>query len=627
MNRFPFLLFAALCVCGAVQSAAAFGPDYSVLAADGPTVLADEANNTASPDRTMEAFTSGNDLYVRNLQDSSVIRLTFDGTDLILNGYASWVYYEEILGRASNYRAFWWSPDSRKLAFYRFDNSEVPMFPIFSPFGQNGSLNLTRYPKAGETNPSVKVGIIDIAARTVLWAGFDYDEDQYFGVPFWGPASDELYVPREPRRQNTLDLYAVSVSDGSLRGVYHEEYPTWVDWIDGMLFSETGGFYMARSFESGWQQIYRLDYEGNLLCLTSGANWDIRLLREDNGNLWFTAKRDSRLHNTLYRLDRRGRIVALTDPSYNVSRIEFSEDGKTFTAVQSNARTPYTSISGRCDKFSVSVTEEAKERPEDVPVPEIIRIKNDGYELYGLISLPRDFDPQKQYPVVMQMYGGPGTPYVRDVWMDRDASDRWCYENGIIYLVCDPRSSGENGRKGMDEAFGRMTVVESDDYVAWAKWLATLPYVDEERIGAKGYSFGGTSTAMLVLSYPEYFRCGIANMGVYDWTLYDSHYTERFMDTPQANPEGYEVASVLQRVRTVFDGEKQPLPGALRITHGTGDDNVHYQNALMLVDALQQVGYQFELMLYPDGMHGYRNAQRRHEQEAEGIFWTKWLLE
>lgn len=591
-----------------------------------------EMNPTPSPDSTMVAFTRGNDLWVRHLADSSETRLTFDGSELILNGYASWVYYEEIFGRQTEYKAFWWSPDSRSIAYYRFDNSEVPVFPIFSPFGQNGSLSLTRYPNAGQTNPSVRVGVVELSSAETTWADFDYSQDQYFGSPFWSPDSRELFVPREPRRQNTLELFAVSASDGSLREVYREEYPTWVEWIDDMLFTDDG-FYMARNFETGWEQIYFLGYDGSLTRLTEGENWDIRLLRTDGkGRVWFTAKRDSRLHPALYLLDRKGRVTALTDPELYVEGVQFSEDGKSFTAYVSTARTPKLRISGRSDRFDCKPlpqeTETSAEGGAPAPYPEIVKIENDGFELYALMSLPEDFDPSRKYPVVMQLYGGPGTPYVRDIWKNRDASDEWCYRNGVIYIVCDPRSSGENGREGMDQAFRRMTVIELEDYIAWAEWLQSLPYVDGSRIGVKGFSFGGTTTAMLVLRYPQYFRCGIAGGGVYDWTLYDSHYTERFMDTPQANPEGYAAASVIDWVPRIFGdqaGRKLPLPGALRLTHGTGDDNVHYQNTLLLMDALQKAGVQFELMLYPDGMHGYRGYQGEHDKAAEADFWTRWL--
>ena len=594
-------------------------------------VRAEDVNVTPSPDGTMVAFTRDNDLWVRCVADSTETRLTFDGSELILNGYASWVYYEEIFGRASRYRAFWWSPDSQRLGFYRFDNSAVPMFPIYSPFGQDGKLLQTRYPKAGEANPSVRIGIIEArAGARPVWADFDDSPEQYFGTPFWGADSRELYVSREPRRQSVLDLYAVSVADGSKRQVYHEEYPdAWVEWIEGMIFTDKG-LYMARNFESGWEQIYFLGYDGTLRRLTDGENWGIRLVKVDEkkGDVWFTAKRDSRLHTTFYRLDRKGRITALSDPEMNLSGARISEDGKTFEAAASTARTPWVAVSGRTDKYSMKIDSVLVEAPVSHPDPQIVKIGNDGFDLYGLMSLPESFDPSKKYPVQMQLYGGPGTPYVRDSWEDRDASDAWCYENGVIYIVVDPRSSGENGRRGMDQAFRRMTVIELQDYIAWAKWLQALPYVDGSRIGVKGFSFGGTTTAMLVLRYPQYFRCGIAGGGVYDWHLYDTHYTERFMDTPQANPEGYAEASVMTWVPQVFAGDgPKPLPNALCLTHGTGDDNVHFQNTLQLIDALQKAGYQFELRIYPDGMHGYRGKQHEHDAAAEAIFWKKWLLD
>ena len=590
--------------------------------------LTKELNPTPSPDSTMVAFTRGNDLWVRNISTGAEVRFTADGSDLILNGYASWVYYEEIFGRSSNYRAFWWSPDSRRLVFYRFDNSSVPMFPIYSPFGQDGTLSRTRYPKAGEPTPGVTIGIAEATTGEVTWADFPEDPEQYFGTPFWDSASREVFISRIPRRQNLLEVFAVNAGDGTKRPVYSESYPTWVTWIEGMLFTEKGLF-MARNFESGWEQIYFLGFDGSLKRLTDGPNWDIRLLKYDpcKGNLWFVAKRDSRIHPTLYRLDKKGNIYTLTDPSCFTSWARVSDDFKTFEAMVSTARSPWMAVSGSALK--VKAFPAMKESEEERPVPQIVQIENDGFTLYGLMSTPKDFDPARKYPVLMQLYGGPGTPYVRDYWDSRDAQDRWCWENGIIYIVVDPRSSGENGRRGMDEAFRRMTVPELGDYIAWARWLQSLPYVNGSRIGVEGFSFGGTTTSMLVLRYPEYFCCGVAGGGVYDWKLYDTHYTERFMDTPQANPDGYAEASVLTWVDSCAVKESKGLHNgmpALKLTHGTGDDNVHFQNTLQLIDALQKAGIQFELMIYPDGMHGYRGYQHQHDVFNDHLFWSRHLL-
>ena len=589
------------------------------------SAYAQDLNVTPSPDSSKVAFTRNNDLWVRDIASGAETRITSDGNDLILNGYASWVYYEEIFGRPSKYRAFWWSPDSRQLAFYRFDNSKVPMFPIYSPFGQDGKLSLTRYPKAGECNPPVRIGIAAADGDGITWADFPEDPEQYFGTPFWGPDSRELFVSRMPRRQSQLEVFAVSAADGSKRPVYNESYPTWVTWIEGMLFTDNGLF-MARNFETGWEQIYFLGYDGSLKRLTDGENWDIQLLKYDakKGNLWFLAKRDSRIHSTLYRLDKKGRIYTLTDPSYNTVMAQVSDDFKTFSAMLSNSRTPWFNVTDNAQKVKKFTTSTESAAPG--PKPDLVKLENDGFDLYGMMTLPKNFDEGKKYPVIVEVYGGPGTPYVRDMWRNRD---NWAWEHGIIYMVLDPRSSGENGRRGMDEAFQRMTVPELGDYICWAKWLQSLPYVDGSRIGVEGFSFGGTTTSMLVLRYPEYFCCGVAGGGVYDWKLYDSHYTERYMDTPQANPDGYAEASVLTWVPSCALKERRGLHKgmpALKLTHGTGDDNVHFQNTLQLIDALQKNGIQFELMIYPDGMHGYRGYQHEHDAANDHLFWTKHLL-
>lgn len=578
-------------------------------------------NPSYSPDSTKLAFTRNGDLFVADVATGAQTRLTYDGSQTVLNGRASWVYYEEIFGRKSDYKAFWWSPDSRKIAFFRSDESAVPVFSIFSPFGQGGALRNTRYPKAGQVNPSVRVGIAPVDGSGVVWAGFEDGSEQYFGSPFWSSSSDTLYVQRMPRRQNELDLFAVSAASGEVRSIYHEKSETWVTMINGMLFDATG-FYMVRDFETGWQQIYHLSYSGCLERITDGENWDVRLLREKGGMLWFTAKRDSRIHPSLYFLDRNRQIHTLTDPDVYTADVTF--DGMEFRARVSTASTPWQIIGGRADgKGGVRLIVGAGNVSYDRPRPKQLVIKNGGFDLYGLITFPRNFDSAKKYPVVMEVYGGPGTAYVRDWWENRDATNRWCWENGVIWMVVDPRSSGENGRRGMDRAFCRMTVEELDDYLAWARYMQSLPYVRADRIGADGFSFGGTTTAMLVLRYPQYFHCGIAGGGVYDWCLYDSIYTERYMLTPSRNPDGYRLASVLEYVRNADDDAPH---GILKLTHGTADDNVHFQNTLLLVDALQKKNWRFELMIYPDGMHGYRDAQRRHDMSDAASFWEKTLL-
>ena len=659
-------------------------------------------NLTYSPDSTKLAFTRDNDLYVVDIASKEETRLTFDGSDVILNGYASWVYYEEIFGRASRYRAFWWSPDSKKIGFYRFDNSQVPMFPIYSAFANpeaaasqsqsprvtdlalGGSLSETRYPKAGQTNPQVRIGIVDLEGECVgcpmrcdeaiTWADFDPALDQYFGIPFWGPDSKEFFIARMPRLQNTIDLYAVSTEDGSKRHVYNETYKTWLNWFDGVVFTDNG-LYMAREFETDWQQIYFLSYDGKTFRrLTDGPNWNVAIVRVDEkkGDVYYTAKRDAVAKQALYKVDKKGVITALTDPAYNATGISFSPDGKYFVASLSNMTTPtqiaviankggvvsdgknnvcaYPSDSGKTGMLWEAVETDAKPvrypaativadmkgsdyDPAKYALPELVYITvQDGFNLPGMIVYPKNFDPSKKYPVHVDIYGGPNTPLVRDRWVTPNADNQWYSENGIIQITIDPRAAGHNGRAGLDMIYRQLTVWEVKDFCEWAAALQNLPFVDAEKIGVEGFSFGGTMTSMLLMQAPDKFYYGIAGGGVYDWALYDSHYTERYMDTPQNNPEGYAVSKVLNYVEgypTQYAADKSSAsavePVMLKLTHGTGDDNVHHQNTLQLLDAMHKAGKKFDFMIYPDGMHGYYGYQGDHFQNANNEFWLRYL--
>ncbi len=615
-------------------------------------------NMTYSPDSTRIAFTRDNDLYVVDIASGVETRITNDGSDVILNGYASWVYYEEIFGRQSRYRAFWWSPDSRKLGFYRFDNSQVPMFPIYSAFANpdaaasqsqsprvtdlalGGSLSETRYPKAGQTNPEVRIGIADIdsadGTSSVIWADFNPAEDQYFGIPFWSPDSKEFFIARMPRLQNTIDLYAVSATDGARRHVYNETCSTWLNWFEGVVFTDSG-LYMAREFETGWQQIYFLSYDGSQFRrLTDGPNWNVSIVRVDEkkGDVYFTAKRDEVAKQALYKVDKKGTITALTDPAYNAAGISFSPDGKYFVASYSNMTTP-TKVAifptyGKKLRQGVVVAD-MKGPDYDASayaLPSMVYITTeDGFRLPGMIVYPKNFDESKKYPVHVDIYGGPDTPLVRDRWVTPNASNQWYSDNGIIQITVDPRAAGHNGRAGLDMIYRQLTVWEVRDFCAWASWLQSLPYVDGAKIGVEGFSFGGTMTCMLLMQAPDKFHYGIAGGGVYDWALYDSHYTERYMDTPQNNPEGYEVSKVLNYVKgypTDYDSDESVM---LKLTHGTGDDNVHHQNTLQLLDVMHRGGKKFDFMIYPDGMHGYYGYQGTHFLKANQEFWRKYLLD
>ena len=591
-------------------------------------------NWTDSPDGAWAAYTRDGNLWTIRHADGELLQRTFDGSSTVYNGWASWVYYEEIFGRPSRYRAFWWSPDSRYLAFYRFDDTEVPMFPIYSPFGQDGTLRETHYPKAGERNPEVRIGILDMTSGEIIWADFDPAVDQYFGTPFWRDDSSVLYVPWEPRIQNTLELYAVSPADGSKKSIYHEQVETWLEWPQDMLFTDKG-LYMVRDFESGWQQIYFLSYDGKTLRrLTDGDNWRVRLLRaEKDGTVYFTAERKSHVRSTLYKVSANGKISALTDPALHVQHVSFAPDGKHFAAWLSSLAVPpqvwvAETRRGQQGKGAFRVAGDDAADYDGLALGQVVTMTTeDGLELPGVIYFPEDFDPSKQYPVHVDIYGGPDTPMVYDRWVS-PRRYAWFTSHGIIELIADCRAAGHNGRAGLDRIYKHLNTIEVEDFIAWAKWLQAKPFVKGDKIGVEGFSFGGTMTTTLLLKASDYYHYGIAGGGVYDWMLYDSHYTERFMSTPQDNPDGYADSRVIDYVDQYPVTPQGTRDGSvmLKLTHGTGDDNVHFQNTLQLVDALQQRAAFFELMIYPDGMHGYRGYQGMHSTLTDYDFWTKYLL-
>ena len=603
-----------------------------------PQLVEGWVNPTWSPDGSRIAYTKDGDLYSINVLSKEIVRHTFDGSELILNGYASWVYYEEIFGRPSKYRAFWWSPDSRVIAYYRFDNSRVPMFPIYLPDGKRGYLNETRYPKTGEDNPKVKIGFVSVDGGETVWADFNQDNDQYFGTPFWSGDGTRLMVSWMDRAQDNLELFSVSPLDGTKVSVYKENQKCWIDWMEEMLFGKDG-IYIVRDF-TGWQQIYYLSYDGKVFTpLTEGHNWAIHLQKLSAGEkeIIFTARRDSDVREDIYRLDvKRKRVDRLSWGELNFSVKEISQDCTSIVAEASNGRTPRQIVRIAVPKRGpvnplkdVFVMEDSKGPEFDgyaIAPRELTSIKTrDGLEIPALVIWPVDLDTTavRKYPVKVNIYGGPDNPQVKDVWNPKIFATQWWANHGVIQIVLDPRSAGHSGKKDIEKVYRYLNCLEIQDFIDGLKCFTALPFVNPDKVGVEGFSFGGTNTTLLVTEGNEWFKYGIAGGGVYDWALYDTHYGERYMDRPSDNPDGYAASRVLDRVGS-YKGDKTNM---LRLTHGTGDDNVHFQNTLQLIDRLQKDHKDFELMIYPGGMHGYRGDQGIQSNLQDYIFWYRYLLE
>ena len=557
-----------------------------------------------SPDGRQVAFVRAGDLYVIDVASGREKRLTTDGTDVVMNGRASWVYYEEILGRDTKYAAIWWSPDSKRVAFYRFDDSRVPVFPIYNSMGQHGYLENTRYPKAGDPNPEVRIGVADVASGSIAWADLDPTADQYFGTPFWRPDGSGLLVQWMPREQNELRLYDVNPSTGKTKCIYTEKYPTWIDWITELSWVD-GGFLMVRDYD-GWQQIYHHAADGTLKAkLTTGHNWDTEILRVDERRrtVYYKACGELSTRSDLYAVRLDGtRQRRLTFGDYTHDRFSFSPDGSYVLTYYENAATPtrldvVRTSDGR--HFNVADSRGPEFDPAKLNFRQMVWLTtDDGFRLPGCVSWPAHMEEGKKYPVVFQIYGGPNTPSVKERWV----STRFLTEEAdVIRISVDHRGSGHCGKKGMDYMHRNLGKWEMADYIAWVEWLRRQPGVDADRILISGGSYGGYMAALGVTLGAGYFQYAISEYPVVDWALYDSHYTERYMDSPQDNPEGYKAASVL----TYVDRYQTKGRSMLYLQHGLMDDNVHVQNTFQLVDALQKQNKQFRLMVFPNERHGW----------------------
>ncbi|MBN9297032.1 MAG: S9 family peptidase [Filimonas sp.] len=589
----------------------------------------EEKNPIISPDGTKVAFTRKNDLYVIDIKSGTEKRLTTDGTDLIYNGWASWVYYEEILGRPSKYRAFWWNPDSKQIAYMHFNDTKVPLFPIYGSDGQHGYVENTRYPKAGDPNPEVKVGIVNIETAKTTWTDFNEKDDQYFGQPFWTADGKSLWLQWMNRGQDHLVVYAIDPATGNKKPVYDEQQQTWVDWLDNINFLENNKGYIVVSDKSGWMHIYRYDINGKLINQVTDGNWtvkDIQRIDEKNSTIYFTARKENSARYDLYSVKFDGKeLKRLTFGDYNHT-ISLSPSANYFISTYSNVSTP-NRITLLDNKGKV-VREIADSKGDELAQyqlakTELIRVKTaDGFDLPVLITWPAKMDPNKKYPVLVSIYGGPNAGTVYDSWNWRSFGDnQWWAKEGLIQIAIDHRASGHFGKMGQNYIHRDLGNWEIKDYSEVMKWLIANKPIDKNKICITGFSYGGYTTCMALTRGADVFTHGIAGGSVTDWKLYDSHYTERYMDAPADNPEGYKVSAVAPYIKN--------YKGNLYIVHGNMDDNVHMQNSIQLIGALQDQKKVFEFMIYPGGRHGWANdrAKWAHFQNEKTRYYYQYLLE
>lgn len=583
----------------------------------------EEKNARFSPDGTKVAYTRDNNLFVLDIQSGLEHQLTNDGSDTVYNGWASWVYYEEILGRASRYAAFWWAPNSQMLAFLRFDDSPVPTFPLFRADGVHGELEITRYPKAGDPNPYVKLGIAHVDEGKIVWVDMDERADHYIAWPFWTPDSKQLLFQWMNRGQDHLKLLAADPSTGKVHQVYEERQPAWVEFFEDLYLFRDGSGFLLRSSVDGWYHLYLYDMTGKLKRrLTAGEFTvsSISLVDETHRVVYFAGAPKGLPESHLYRVGLDGKGLQRLTSAPGTHRCTLSPQGSYFLDTYSSIEHPSrmelrtgdgTLVRTLGDTKLDLLDEYALGRVELFTIP-----SGDGFDLPAVWVLPPDFDPAKRYPVLFEVYGGPASPTVSNSF--RRLSWHYLAQRGIIVITVDHRGSGHFGKKGVDLMHRNLGKWEMHDLIAAVKWLRKKPFVDSTRVGITGGSYGGYTTCMALTYGADYFTHGVAEFSVTDWRLYDTVYTERYMDTPTENPEGYTFGSVL----THADKYK----GRLLITHGTMDDNVHMQNTIQFIDRLEELNKDFQLLLYPNARHGIGGRKGSHARRQDVAFWLAHFL-
>ena len=590
-----------------------------------------KSNATLSPDNKYIAFTKNNDLYTIEINSKKVNRLTTDGSKLILNGYASWVYMEEILGRSSQYRSYWWSPDSKKIAFFRSDDTKVPEFVITNAKGLHGEVEYTHYPKVGDPNPSVKIGIISPKGGAAVWTKINEQQDQYFGMPYWKPDGSSLLVQWMPRSQDQLKIYEVNPTTGNIKEFYSEEQKTWVKLTDDgerISFLKNGKSFILSSDKTGWKHLYHYNMNGKLLNQITTGNFTVNKIEfvdESNQLVYFSARgKENTARKDYYsvRLDGTN-LQRLTFGEYNHSLISLSPTADYFITTYSNSSTPEKmTLVNNQGKIIKELGDSKASGFEDnnIAKTDFLRVKSDDglFDLPMKVTWPINMDPTKKYPVLISIYGGPDAGTCWDSWTLTGAQ-QWYAKEGLIQVVMDHRASGHFGKVGVNYMHRDLGHWELVDYATLVKWLIANKQADPTKICIAGFSYGGYIGALALTKGAGVFTHALVGGPVTDWTLYDSHYTERFMDLPSENPAGYKTGNVMNYV--------DQYKGMMQIVHGEIDDNVHMQNSLQLISKLQDAKKDFEMMVYPGGRHGWPGNKAMHFQNLKTQFIYKHLLE
>ena len=564
--------------------------------------LSKQRDATFSPDGSKVAFVAGNNLYIKDLATDAINQITYDGKeDQIINGASDWVYEEEF----ALVRAYEWAPDSKKIAFIRFDESQVKEFTMTHyRGGLYPEYETFKYPKVGEANSRVEVKIFDLDRGRTKKVDLNLD-DAYIPRIKWTQNPDQLCVWVLNRHQNHLTLWLARGKNGKVKKLLEEKNKYYIDIHDHTVFLKNGNLFLWTSEQDGYNHIYSYDLKGRIVKQITSGHFDVTAFLgfdEKRGQIYYQAAERSPMQRELYRIDLKGKNKKMLSGEMGFQSAQFSSTFDYYVLNRSGVNSPtHFAVYSREGK-ELRVLEDNDllrkyVKDYDLSPVDFFDFENkSGVKLHGWMIKPPGFRESRQYPVLMFQYSGPGSQKVLDQWQ---VQNHWWFQylaqHNYIVACVDGRGTGGRGETFKKMTYLQLGKMETEDQIDAARYLGSLPFIDADRIGIFGWSYGGYMSSLCMLKGNDIFRAGIAVAPVTNWKWYDSIYTERYMRTPNENPEGYEDNSPVNFA--------DRLKGAYLLVHGLGDDNVHFQHTAEMTNALIRHNKQFDTYFYPNRNH------------------------
>jgi len=575
-----------------------------------------ERDPKLSPDGRFVSFRREHDLYSLEVASRKITRLTTDASATLWNGELDWVYPEEL----NLSTAHWWSPDSGQIAYLQFDVGHESMFPQVDLLSWRALTEPERFPQPGTPNADVRLGVVAAEGGPTRWIDIGETHDHLLARVDWAPDSREVAFQRLNRIQNRLDLGLADVRTGVSRVLLTEEDSYWVNVNDDFRFLNKGKQFLWGSERDGFHHLYLCSLDDKHVSQITKGEWEVTEVagvNEETHEVFFVSTEQSPLERQLYRVRLDGKQKQRLSGGAGTHGISMSPTTGYYMDTASSLATPPLRTLHESDGSQIAVYKDATPPDVEILPAEIVKIKaTDGVDLYARMIKPAGFSPDKKYPVVVTIYGGPGVQAVRDAWVGADF-DQVLAQKGYIVWQLDNRGSAGRGHTWESKIYHETGAHELNDQLDGIRYLGTLGFADMARVGIRGWSYGGYMTLYALANAPGVFKAGIAGAPVTDWRNYDTIYTERYMGLPAENAEGYKRSSPQTNA-----GE---IKARLLILHNIEDDNVHFQNSVQMANVLEREGKQFQMIVYPQKSHGVGGALQKQMQQAMLDFFEKTL--